>query len=546
MDNSFKLPIEYISDTKINDIVRKDLEICNDTSNNLYKLILKNDSILMDQWTSTYTTDKKFLKDTQKCIKNYRSQDYNCDDFIHAYHTFNSETSFVDKYQYIGIDKLRFLNHSPVFLHCLGIYNLASPVFSLCTPLFLLIIPFVLLKAKGINITIGSYIESLKKLMMGTSVCQLLFNFGSIGSQQRVSSIISFIVYVLQVYNNIISCISFYKNINVVYDFLKKYQQHLIETTKVIDTINSQLSHYSSYIPFVQNMINEQVKINKWIGRLNKIIDTTSTPVKISQLGLLMNLYYELFMLAECNQMYFYSVYINQFNRDMMGLHSFVRNKKLNKCKFGSETKIKKMYYLAHINDKPILNDISLKRNLLVTGPNASGKTTILKSLLLNVLLSQQIGYGCYKGAMIQCYDIFHSYLNIPDTSGRDSLFQAEARRCKDILESIHDQQDKKHLCIFDEIYSGTNPNDAILCAQIYLKGMNQFKKCMDYMITTHYIQLCESFDKNDKVNNMKMDVEVNDDKIKYLYTMKNGISYINGGKHILKEMNYPDYLFNI
>ena len=51
--------------------------------------------------------------------------------------------------------------------------------------------------------------------------------------------------------------------------------------------------------------------------------------------------------------------------------------------------------------------------------------------------MSQQIGYGCYSSAKIKCYDNFHSYLNIPDTSGRDSLFQAEARRCKDILETI-------------------------------------------------------------------------------------------------------------
>ena len=65
--------------------------------------------------------------------------------------------------------------------------------------------------------------------------------------------------------------------------------------------------------------------------------------------------------------------------------------------------------------------------NILITGPNASGKTTTIKSILINLIMGQQFGMGCYRKASISVYDYFHSYLNIPDTSGRDSLFQAEA-----------------------------------------------------------------------------------------------------------------------
>jgi DNA mismatch repair ATPase MutS len=143
-------------------------------------------------------------------------------------------------------------------------------------------------------------------------------------------------------------------------------------------------------------------------------------------------------------------------------------------------------------------------------------------------------------------YDTFHSYLNIPDTSGRDSLFQAEARRCKDILQLITETPDNNHFCIFDEIYSGTNPNDAVLCANLYLKGMNHFKASVDYILTTHYIKLCENFDKEPLIQNLKMNVEVKEDKINYLYEIVQGISYVHGGKHILKEMNYPEYLFKL
>ena len=89
----------------------------------------------------------------------------------------------------------------------------------------------------------------------------------------------------------------------------------------------------------------------------------------------------------------------------------------------------------------------------------------------------------------MQIYDNFYSYLNIPDTSNRDSLFQAEARRCKDIIAKIEQNQDERHFCIFDEIYSGTNPNDDALCANVYLV-MNMYKDSVDYIITTHYVDL--------------------------------------------------------
>ena len=57
------------------------------------------------------------------------------------------------------------------------------------------------------------------------------------------------------------------------------------------------------------------------------------------------------------------------------------------------------------MNDEPVKNSISMKKNIIVTGPNAAGKTTLLKSLLLNVLFSQQVGKGFYDKANINPYE---------------------------------------------------------------------------------------------------------------------------------------------
>ena len=110
-------------------------------------------------------------------------------------------------------------------------------------------------------------------------------------------------------------------------------------------------------------------------------------------------------------------------------------------------------------------------------GPNASGKTTILKSTLINIIFSQQVGCGVYDSAKIKPFDFLHCYLNIPDTYGRDSLFQAEARRCKEILDVIENTENKSHFCLFDELYSGTNPDEAILSAVSFMNYLIKNKQ---------------------------------------------------------------------
>jgi len=264
----------------------------------------------------------------------------------------------------------------------------------------------------------------------------------------------------------------------------------------------------------------------------------------VTQLGLLMNLYYECFMCQDYRNTMLYSFHLNQYIRDIHTLKKKVKSGAICPCKFGKQTVFKEMYYLPLIEQKTVRNTVDLKQNLILSGPNASGKTTVLKSMMINSLLCQQLGLGCFSEATICGYDFFHSYLNIPDTSGRDSLFQAEARRCKEILDCVLLHKEKRHLCIFDEIYSGTNPVDAVSCATMYLSLLNERKTSIDYLITTHFIELCKHFVGSEQVVNRKMDVLQTEEKITFLYRILEGYSTVHGGKYILKEMKYPELLF--
>ena len=537
-----KLPIEYVDHQVLSNIIREDLEIGD--RHTLYDKILPPTSSLMNKWCSLYTKDTQFLKQTQKCIKRYKSEQMSCESFKKEYDQFIGETNFIEKYQYIGFRMFKHLNESGSFLHCLSLYNLTCPIFSLLSPLVMLLIPFMILKMQNVPITISGYIQHLGNIFKNTSLYKLFFNFNSISLQTRVSALFSLFIYLLQVYNNVISCVSFYRNIHTVHHFLTQYTEHLTRSISLIEQMSLSMTKYSCYNPFVQESLRQKDSLQRILHKLEKLKHCDTLLMKIGQVGLFMQLYYDLFMNESNHLALQYSFFIHDLNNDYLSIQKAVHTHQLRPCKYKKTTSMKGMYYLAHLHETNVRNDVDLQHNLLVSGPNASGKTTLLKSLFLNVIMSQQFGYGCYEKASIHCYDVFHSYLNIPDTSGRDSLFQAEARRCKEILDCITENSKNRHLCIFDEIYSGTNPKDAVTCAKLYLKGMNHYKKKVDYLITTHYIELCEYFKETPDVKNKKMQVKETSDKIEFDYKMVEGISYVNGGIFILKQLDYPNYLY--
>ena len=194
----------------------------------------------------------------------------------------------------------------------------------------------------------------------------------------------------------------------------------------------------------------------------------------------------------------------------------------------------------AAANAAVVANDVSLDKQLIITGPNAAGKTTVIKTTLFNLILSQQIGYGFYDRAEINPYDFLHCYLNIPDTSGRDSLFQAESRRCMEILRCIIDNPAKRHFCIFDELYSGTNPYEAVAAAYGYIDYISKNPN-VDLILTTHYIELCELLEKRNAGAITNLHMSVSPLTGEYLYKIADGISTIKGGLKVLRDLDYPN-----
>jgi DNA mismatch repair ATPase MutS len=118
--------------------------------------------------------------------------------------------------------------------------------------------------------------------------------------------------------------------------------------------------------------------------------------------------------------------------------------------------------------------------------------------------------------------------INVPDMTGHESLFEAELFRCKRNLDLLRDlDKDQKSLIIMDEIFSSTNPLEAISGAYAVCKKMSTFDNNL-LIFTTHFNYLTK-LNKTGKFINYKMDTRVAEDDINFTYKLVKGIN-----KHFL------------
>lgn len=559
INEQFKLPIYFNSDkVELKQNITNDLELIStqDSScNPIYNFCFNNDNDVSkkinEQISTYYTTDKQFLKDNQTLLKSYKpiEQKYttyspNYKKIIDIWNELKIDSGFKEKYYYVDIEMLEFLNRSEWFLQFLSLYNLSAPLISLLIPIIILIVPFVILQIKGISITINEYISVLKQIAYNNAIGKLfVVNFSEIDMQEKMYICVSAFFYLFSIYQNFMVFVRFNNNMVTIHSHFKElkcYLNHTLSSMKNYLAFSNSLQTHARF----NSILEEKIKfIESILLRLDAISDYTLFNVgKIKEIGNLLKYFYELHNDKVYDELILYSIGFNGYIDCIEGLQQNIGEKKMNFAEFITSNKkniMKNNYYACLKDSEPIKNTVKLDKNMIITGPNASGKTTILKSTLINIILSQQFGCGFYDSAKINPYKHLHCYLNIPDTSGRDSLFQAEARRCKEILDKINESCDDNHFCAFDELYSGTNPEEAEKSATAFMKYITKNKN-VSCILTTHFIKVCKKLEKNKNVANCKMQTIVENGTLKYKYKLEEGISNVKGGIHVLKDLNYP------
>lgn len=526
----FKAPIQLLNDCK---------ELSTQTINDLQLDVLYNDilgdeqaSSVRDIWKKNYTTNTLYLKDTQKLLANMddlvssTTERTDFDEIKTIFHKMKNNPSFREKYEYITIDLFESLNSNEYMLQLISMYSLTSPLLSLLTPFVMLIIPFFILRVRGSSIELSAYLAELKKVLSMLPIGRL-FDFKNLPMDQRGFALFSVILYFVQVYQNSVTCYKFYKNSHKMVNDLHKFGNYYHTTAdrmeKIIDTCNTlNLNTYSGFCEVLKDKIRYiREKADGFLAIQNYVF---------KDMGLKMKYYFDLYTDTELEEITNYTFEFHEYFNNMQTISCL----NLPKCSFSKKyTRLANSYHGILRNEDPVKNTVKLTdKNIILSGPNASGKTTLLKSTAINLILSQQLGCGFYDKAKINPYHHFHCYINIPDTCDRDSLFQAEARRCRNIISKINSYPKQRHLCLFDELFSGTNPYEAVGSAIGYLEYLNKNKN-IRFILTTHYLELCQHFNQeNTNVDNYTLERK---------YIMDLGISKVKGGIRVLEELEFPE-----
>jgi hypothetical protein len=558
INDHFKLPIFYNEERmELNKNITTDLELvktvdasgCNPLYHYAFQPKTEFAVKVIEQMPNYYTTDTKFLKDTQKLLSSTFANGTLGEksgakpSVLEIWDEIKNDTGFKERYHYIDWPMWEYLNKSDYFLQIMSVYNLAAPVISLLVPFIILIIPFFVIKAKGLSVTVNEYVEILKSIASNHAIGKLFTKFHSVKMDEKIYILLSAAFYVFSIYQNILTCWRFNDNMIKIHSHLNEIKKYIEETEQSMYKFllnSSSLSTYDKFNAVLKEKLETLVQFKK---ELEIISPYKLSYSKVGELGHVLKSFYKLYSEPKYNDAFLYSFGFNGYVECIEGLSENIKAKHINMSKFNTKKKstiVKKAYYPALINNKPIKNSFKFKKNIIITGPNASGKTTTLKTALINVIISQQFGCGFYESADINPYKHIHCYLNIPDTSGRDSLFQAEARRCKEILDIIQNNDKKEtHFCVFDELYSGTNPEEAILSAHAFMKYLIKYKT-VNCILTTHFIDLCKKLDKDESIENFHMKTVTAGDDFNYTYLLEKGISNVRGGVKVLHDMNYP------
>ncbi|MFH1831188.1 MAG: hypothetical protein ABH827_00125 [bacterium] len=212
------------------------------------------------------------------------------------------------------------------------------------------------------------------------------------------------------------------------------------------------------------------------------------------------------------------------------------KQKTTNACCFPTYIKnatpyVKLNNYWHPFIEKPVPNNIELggssAKNIIVTGPNAGGKSTALKSITLAIVLAQTLGISTAQSMTLTPYNQICTYMNITDNAGTESLFQAEMHRAARLINLVKNQKPNEFIfVVMDELFTGTNPLEGKAAAYGVIKKLVTYNNST-LIFATHYKELT-ALEKETpgKIKNFK--VNVNKDvtgKISYPYKLVPGIS---------------------
>ncbi|MCR4649340.1 MAG: hypothetical protein K5776_09725 [Lachnospiraceae bacterium] len=187
-------------------------------------------------------------------------------------------------------------------------------------------------------------------------------------------------------------------------------------------------------------------------------------------------------------------------------------------------------------------NSFEAKRGMLITGSNASGKSTFLRSVLVNAILSQTVYVAFAKEFKLKHFELFSS-MSLKDSLGAgESYYMAEINSIKRILNAK--ESGEEILCFLDEVLRGTNTVERVAAASEILKYLSS--ENVIPFAATHDIELTYLLENDYDNYFFREEILKEDDKedIYFSYKINKGRSDTRNALLLLKIMGYPKEIF--
>ncbi|MBN8047697.1 MutS-related protein [Paraclostridium bifermentans] len=186
---------------------------------------------------------------------------------------------------------------------------------------------------------------------------------------------------------------------------------------------------------------------------------------------------------------------------------------------------------------EPVLNNGNFSKGVLITGSNASGKSTFIKTIAINAIMAQTI-YTCFaKEYKTSYFNIYTSMALKDDIHSSESYYIVEIKSLKRILDQV--QNNIPCLCFVDEILRGTNTVERIASSCEVLKNIgNENTLCF---AATHDVELTYMLD--DIFENYHFEETITDNDIKFDYKIHRGRAQTRNAIKLLEFMGYDKKL---
>ena len=184
--------------------------------------------------------------------------------------------------------------------------------------------------------------------------------------------------------------------------------------------------------------------------------------------------------------------------------------------------------------ENAIANTIEISNHILLTGSNASGKSTFMKAVALNLILAQSIQTATAHSFIYQPGYVMTSMANADDVLSGDSYFMSEL---KSIRRLFNTHQCNKIYCFIDEIFKGTNTTERIAASESVLSYLDN-QKAYQVIAATHDVEL--SILLENTYNNYHFNESIQENSIFFDYKIKPGKANTRNAIELLRITQFP------